>query len=273
MLARPPENQTAMLTGAAGGIGRAIARSLLAGGYSVLGVDIDAKVIDHPGGVGSSLGGSYAGMVADTTDHDAMCRVVAVAGLRLRHVVTCAGIAFPDEHEDGGRGLPSASVFRESVDLNLTGHYVATEAAWESLCAGEGNRSVTFISSINALQGFGLVGYSAAKAGLLGLAHALVVPLGAAGIRVNVVAPGTVPTPATRAEWAHVPDHFHRMGADIPMGRLGEPEDVAAAVLSLVRDLRHVSGQTIVVDGGQSLANGLRQASVPRRATDLRVDG
>jgi len=56
---------------------------------------------------------------------------------------------------------PGTSVFRESVDLNLTGHYVATRSAWESLRAGEGNRSVTFISSINALQGFGLVGYSA----------------------------------------------------------------------------------------------------------------
>jgi NAD(P)-dependent dehydrogenase (short-subunit alcohol dehydrogenase family) len=71
-------------------------------------------------------------------------------------------------------------------------------------------------------------------------------------VRVNVVAPGTIPTPSTRKEWAHVPDHFDRMAASVPIGRLGEPEDVAAAFLSLARDLRHVSGQTLIVDGGQS---------------------
>jgi NAD(P)-dependent dehydrogenase (short-subunit alcohol dehydrogenase family) len=83
--------------------------------------------------------------------------------------------------------------------------------------------------------------------------RALVVPLGAAGVRVNAVAPGTVPTPATRREWAHVPTHFEDMAALVPTGRLGTPDDVAAAFLVLARDLTHVSGQVLAVDGGQSL--------------------
>ena len=250
MMASSDSGDVVLLTGAAGGIGRAIVATLLGAGYSVLGVDIDGRVVEHPDAGAPSVG-SYVGVVADTRDPGAMRRVTAEATTPVRHVVTCAGMAFPDEHADAGRGLPSAVVFRDSVDVNLTGHYVATEAVWESMRDGEGNRSVTFISSINALQGFGLVGYSAAKAGLLGLARALVVPFGAVGVRVNVVAPGTIVTPATSAA---APDHYAQMRASIPMGRLGEPTDVASAVLSLIRDLRHVSGQTLVVDGGQSVA-------------------
>jgi NAD(P)-dependent dehydrogenase (short-subunit alcohol dehydrogenase family) len=72
-------------------------------------------------------------------------------------------------------------------------------------------------------------------------------------VRVNAVAPGTVPTTATRREWAHVPTHFDDMAALVPTGRLGTPDDVAAAFLALARDLTHVSGQVLAVDGGQSL--------------------
>lgn len=240
-----------LVTGAGGGIGKAITAALLGAKFSVLGVDINEVVLQVP----EEARGAYYGVVADTRDEDAMRQVVAEAPASVRHVVTCAGIALPEESQnDAGRGLPPPDVFRGSVELNLTGHYVAVAAAWPAMREGTGNRSVTFICSINALQGFGLVGYSAAKAGLIGLTRALLVPLGNAGVRVNVISPGTVSTPATRAEWAHVADHFEQQAASIPLGHLGEPGDIADAVLALVRDLRHVSGHNLVVDGGQSLA-------------------
>jgi len=245
-----PSPPLAVVTGAAGGIGAATARAFIEAGFGVAGVDVADRVLEPPAGSG---GGHYTGIVADVRDLDAMRDAVASLGQPVAHLVTCAGISLSAETGDHGRVLPDVGVFRESVELNLTSHYVTLAAAWPSLRDGTGNRSVGFASSVNALQSFGLIGYSAAKAGLIGLVHALVMPLGAAGVRVNAVAPGTVPTPNTRREWAHVPTHFDEMAALVPTGRLGTPEDIAAAFLALARDLTHVSGQTLVVDGGQAL--------------------
>jgi NAD(P)-dependent dehydrogenase (short-subunit alcohol dehydrogenase family) len=240
----PP--QLVLVTGAAGGIGSATCRAFLAAGFAVIGLDHAASVVTAP------ADGDYTGVVADVLDADAL--VTAVGDLAVSHLVTCAGIALVAETANhAGFGLPDVVTFRKSVELNLTSHYATLAAVWPQLRDGEGNRSVSFASSINALQGFGLPAYSAAKAGLIGLVHALVVPLGAAGVRVNAVAPGTVPTPGTEAEWAHVPSHFDDMAALVPLRKLGHPDDVAAAFVALARDLTHVSGQTIVVDGGQSL--------------------
>jgi 3-oxoacyl-[acyl-carrier protein] reductase len=114
-----------------------------------------------------------------------------------------------------------------------------------------GDRSVTFTSSWNALTGAGMPAYSAAKAGLIGLMHALTGPLGADGIRVNVVAPGTVVTPRTQRIWASDVGHFERLADTTALGRLGAPVDIARTFVALATELTHVTGQVIVVDGGQ----------------------
>ena len=93
--------------------------------------------------------------------------------------------------------------------------------------------------------------YSAAKAGLIGLMHALVSPLGAKGIRINVIAPGTIRTPRTERIWAHRPEHFQRLATGTALGRVGAPEDVGRAFLAVATLLTHVTGQVLVVDGGQ----------------------
>lgn len=236
-----------VVTGAAGGIGRATVRAFLDAGYAVAGVDLVEQVRDAPGA------GEYVGLVADTRDHRALVEALARLRRPIAHLVTCAGISLPEEMGDAGRALPDVDVFRATVELNLTSHYATLAAAWPAMRGGAGDRSVSFASSVNALQGFGIIGYSAAKAGLLGMVRSLVVPLGRAGVRVNAVAPGTVPTPNTLREWAGAPEHFEEMARLVPTGRLGVPEDIAAAFLALARDLTHVSGQVLVVDGGQSI--------------------
>jgi NAD(P)-dependent dehydrogenase (short-subunit alcohol dehydrogenase family) len=245
------QRETVVVTGAAGGIGSATVAAFIAAGYDVVGIDVSDAVL-HAAEQGDAAD-RYVGISADVRDAAAMRAAVARIDRPIHHVVTCAGISLSAETADGGRALPDVDLFRASVDLNLTSHYVTLSAALPALQAATGNRSVSFASSINAMQSFGLIGYSAAKAGLIGLVHSLVVPLGAMGIRVNAVAPGTVPTAATMREWAHVPTHFDDMARLVPTGRLGTPDDVAAAFLALARDLRHVSGQVLVVDGGQSL--------------------
>jgi NAD(P)-dependent dehydrogenase (short-subunit alcohol dehydrogenase family) len=93
--------------------------------------------------------------------------------------------------------------------------------------------------------------YSAAKAGLVGMMRALTAPLGAEGIRVNVVAPGTVRTPRTERIWSSDPGHFERLERGTALGKLGTPDDVSRVFVALATWLTHVTGQVIVVDGGQ----------------------
>jgi NAD(P)-dependent dehydrogenase (short-subunit alcohol dehydrogenase family) len=116
-----------------------------------------------------------------------------------------------------------------------------------------GDRSITVTTSTDALASYGLPAYAAAKAGLIGLVHSLMGGLAADGIRINAVAPGDVPTERNRREWAHRPDWYEGLRVGAPLGRLATPEDVATAYLSLI-DLRHVTGQVIVVDGGQTIS-------------------
>jgi NAD(P)-dependent dehydrogenase (short-subunit alcohol dehydrogenase family) len=232
-----------LITGAAGGIGTVTCRSFLDRGWDVVGVDVAPASVHHD---------CYTHLVCDVTDaEDLTGKVHALPG-HVSHLVTMAGIALPEEtHVDATGGLVDAEVFARSVALNLAGHYHALLAVVDDLAAGVGDRSVTFCSSVNAVHGFGLPAYSAAKAGLSGLAVALAAPLGSLGVRVNVVQPGTTPTPRTVEEWSHRAGHFEDMLASTALGRLASPGDVAAVFVALACDLTHVTGQTVIVDGGQ----------------------
>ena len=242
---------TVVVTGAAGALGAATAGAFAGAGFAVVGLDRDPAVTGLDGIVGVQV---------DLTDDDEVARVMTrlAATGPLHHLVQIAGGALPEEpptQDDPAAITPE--VFRASLDSNLTSSFVVLRAAlpWFRQLDDGGeariDRSVTLLSSWNALRAQGMPAYSAAKAGLIGMMHALVRPLGAEGVRVNVVAPGTIRTPRTQRIWAHEPDHFERLAAMTATGRLGVPEDVARTCLALATDLRHVSGQTLVVDGGQ----------------------
>ena len=241
------ESCVVLVTGAAGAIGTATVLAFLAGGYRVVGLDREASVE-------ASHGELYRGYRADLQDEEAVVEALESAATfgPLGHVVGVAGGALPVEpatqHDPA---LLSTSDFRASLDANLTTQYVMLHAALPWLRASTGDRSVTFTSSFNALGGWGMPAYSAAKAGLIGLMHALTPVLGAEGIRVNVIAPGTIRTPRTEAIWQHDRDHFPDLERTTALGRLGAPEDVARSFVALATQLTHVTGQVLVVDGGQ----------------------
>lgn len=237
-----------LVTGAAGAIGSATVRAFLEAGHPVLGVDV-APCVAEPGWNG------YAGVVADVRDPAAV-ETAVVASRRLgplRHVVAVAGGALPVEPptQDDPVQLDPDS-FRASLELNLTSHFTVLRAALPELRRWPGtDRSITLTSSWNALTGCGMPAYSAAKAGLIGMMNALAPPLGAEGIRVNVVAPGTVRTPRTERIWAGDAGHWDRLAESTALGRLGTPDDVARAFVAMATQLTHVTGQVLVVDGGQ----------------------
>lgn len=239
-----------LVTGAAGAIGSATARAFLERGFRVVGLDRDAAV-SEAGGEG------YLGLRVDVGDEPALVEAIDTASEsgRLRHVVGIAGGALPDEPptQDDPVAVTSA-LFRASIEANLVTQFLVLRAAlpWMRRTP-DVDRSIALTSSFNALAGLGMPAYSAAKAGLIGMAKALAPPLGVEGVRINVVAPGTIRTPRTEGIWSHVPGHFERLEAGTALGRLGRPEDVADAFVALATLLKHVTGHVLVVDGGQTV--------------------
>jgi NAD(P)-dependent dehydrogenase (short-subunit alcohol dehydrogenase family) len=241
-----------LISGAAGGIGMATVDRFLASGYEVAGLDLSPSVE-------TLRSGSFRGKVADVTEPDRLTAALEelLAGLELRHVVGLAGRALQDEPKPIESDVSAAvDGFSRSVSLNLTGQFALVQAALPRLLAVDGDRSITLCSSLNALRGYGVPAYSAAKAGLIGMTHALATPLGGRGIRINAVAPGTTRTPLIEEEMRAVsdPGRLDRKAKEIPMGRIAEPEDVASVIESLADRMTYVSDEVIRVDGGQLLA-------------------
>jgi NAD(P)-dependent dehydrogenase (short-subunit alcohol dehydrogenase family) len=241
-----------LISGAAGGIGQATVDRFLASDYEVAGLDLSPTVE-------ALRSGAYRGKVADVTEPERLRSAVEelLEGLELKHVVALAGWVVPEERGPIDREFAVAvDGFSRSVTLNLTGQFALVQAALPRLIAAEGDRSITLCSSVNAFRGFGAPAYSAAKAGLIGMTHALATPLGRRGIRINVVAPGTTRTRLLEEEvrWAGDPAALDRKAEEIPMGRVGSPADVAAVIESLADQMTFVSDEVIRVDGGQLLA-------------------
>ena len=242
-----------LITGAAGAIGSATVRAFMAAGFSVVGFDVADGVSEAP--TSHAPAGSYLGIQVDAEDEVAVAEAMTTAEAAgpLAHVVGIAGGALGDEPATQADPVQlSPKVFRASVEANLTSQFVVLHAALPWLRARTGvDRSVTFTSSWNALTGVGMPAYSAAKAGVIGMMHALTAPLGEDGIRVNVVAPGTIRTARTERIWAHDEGRWERLASTAALGRLGTPDDVARTFVALATALTHVTGQVLVVDGGQ----------------------
>jgi NAD(P)-dependent dehydrogenase (short-subunit alcohol dehydrogenase family) len=183
----------------------------------------------------------------------AVARAVAAFG-SLDVLVNCAAHCSPDAplfEED-----PDDTWARD-LDITLGGAYRCCRAALPHLAAS-GRGAIVTIGSVNGLQDFGNHAYSAAKAGLGSLTRTLAGHAAPRGVRVNLVAPGTVRTSA----WEGREDALDAVRAVYPLGRVGEPEDIAAAVAFLAsRDAAWITGTTLVVDGGLTAVHtGFRAA-------------
>ena len=240
---------TILVSGASGAIGNATVRWFLNRGWAVLGVDRAPSTMTEPG---------YRHLVADLEDAAALShalREALEAAPPLRHVVAIAGGALPGEPQTADEPWTvSTELFRASIEANLTTQFVTVQASLPALLASSDDRSIVLTSSFNAFTAQGMPAYSAAKAGLSGMMNGFVGPLGRRGVRVNVVAPGTVVTPRTERLWSHDQDDFERLAAISAMGRLARPDDVADSIGALASSMHHVTGQVLFVDGGQSLS-------------------
>lgn len=233
----------AVVTGAAGDIGQAIARALAETHAGVAVVDLDMTGAEA---AAAGIGASARAFACDVTDPAA---VAALAGRvaawgPVRTLVNNAGAA-----RRTSLGATSAADWRADIALNLDAAWYCFDAFRDSLAATRG--SVVNIASVNGMAVFGHPAYSAAKAGMIHLTRLVAVEYGRAGIRANTVAPGTVATRAWRARREANPRVMEEAAAHYPLGRVATPEDVAAAVAFLAGpQAAAITGVCLPVDCG-----------------------
>jgi 3-oxoacyl-[acyl-carrier protein] reductase len=233
----------ALVTGATGGIGAAIARALHAQGASVVLSGTRAEVLDKLSG---ELGERAWAVPADLGREGDADRLVAAAEAamgRLDILVNNAGIT-----RDNLAMRMKDAEWDEVLAVDLTAAFRLSRAAMRGMVKRRHGRIISITSVVGASGNAGQANYAAAKAGLAGMSKALAQELAGRGITVNCVAPGFIETAMTA-----VLDDKRRAAilASVPIGRLGNPEEVAAAVVFLAtREAAYVTGQTIHVNGG-----------------------
>ncbi|MEO3811820.1 3-oxoacyl-ACP reductase family protein [Sphaerisporangium sp. B11E5] len=236
------DGKTALVTGGARGIGRAVTLGLAKAGANVLACyrseSAAAEELAHEL---KGIPGEHRLIRADVSDADAVGRLVEECRTAFGHLDVIVNNAGAISH------IPFAELGRDEwqriLDTNLTGAFDVTQQALPLLRSGS---SLVFVGSKVAMVGLPLrAHYTASKAALVGFARTLCKELGPRGIRVNVVAPGIIDTTDLP------PDRAAQYERIISLGRLGRPEEIAAVVAFLASDLAsYITGETINVDGG-----------------------
>ncbi len=240
--------KVAVITGGAGlnGLGFATARMMAAQGATVVILDLERA---DPAGAAAQLGAGHLGLVADVTDK-ASCDAAAAAVLqafgRIDILVNNAGITQPVKTLD-----ITGAAYDRILDVSLRGTLYMSQAVIPAM-RQQKSGAICCVSSVSAQRGGGILGgphYSAAKAGVLGLARAMAREFGIDGIRVNCVTPGLI---ATDINKGLIPDDKMKTILEgIPLNRVGEPNDVAGCLVFLASDLsKYLTGVTLDVNGG-----------------------
>lgn len=247
------DGQTAIVAGAARGIGQAIARSLAADGARVIACDLLVEELEPLAGPVEG-GGEIIAAKVDVTDEASLAAIVATAGSPDIAVYVAGGVR-------GQKPRPldevSAADFDAIVDANLKGAFLFAKAVAAPMKAKRRGRLITISSRAGLATSFtGIQSYAASKHGQIGLVKQLAQELGRFGITVNSVAPGFMATsPDYERQWnSWTPEFREKFADNIAMRRMGEPKDVADAVTFLASDRASwITGQTLAVTGGPLL--------------------
>jgi NAD(P)-dependent dehydrogenase (short-subunit alcohol dehydrogenase family) len=245
------EGRTALVTGAASGIGLATARLFAEHGASVIVVDRDAAKLQEA--YEQLAGSSHLSFILDVTDEDSwntLAEAVEARFGRLDILVNNAGYGTFRSIAD-----TTLDQWRSIIAVNLDSVFLATRALLPLLAKSEVGGSIVNMSSIRGITGgANAASYCAAKGGVRSLTKAVALECAALGnrVRANSIHPGHIATPLTAA--AHADEATHKMLlADIPIGRMGTAEDIADAILFLASDRsRYMTGAELVVDGGST---------------------
>jgi 3-oxoacyl-[acyl-carrier protein] reductase len=239
------EGDTALVTGAASGIGRGIAKALAAEGVRLVLSDIAEKA-------GQALARELnaAFLTADLAGMSAARKLFDAAEKALGSISILVHSAAPKRRESETVLAVTESEWDAMVGIGLRSGFVLGQAAGAHMTARKIRGRMLFVTSLHAYTPRNLPHYSATKAGQTMLVKELARALGAAGIRVNAIAPGAIPGGGFEADTAAL----EKM---IPLGRTGTPQDIADMAVALLCDRfsRYVTGTTVAVDGGLALYN------------------
>lgn len=234
--------RVAIVTGAGSGIGQAIALRLAADGYRVVVNDFRTEAAQA---TADRIGVNAVAIGGDVSVEADVAAIVAAASVfgPVTHLVNCAGHVHQSRFVD-----LTVGDFDRMVAVHLRGTFLCTHAVLAGMLARGAGCIVNIASQLGQIGGIELVHYAAAKAGIIGLTKALAREVSAQGVRVNAVAPGPINTPLVRnlsAEWQRV------KAAELPLGRFGEPEEVANTVAFLCSDQASLFvGQTLGPNSG-----------------------
>jgi 2-hydroxycyclohexanecarboxyl-CoA dehydrogenase len=244
------EGKVAVVTAAASGIGRATVNRLSAEGAFVVAVDIDPAVGDL---VGAEIENGE-GVPLDCCDREAV--VAAFSSILSRHgrvdvLVNVVGRTAGERRSEFWESDPEVWDF--VLDASLKSTMICARQVAPSMRERRSGRIVNIASLAWLAPNPTFVDYTAAKAGVVGLTRALSVELAPFNVTVNAVSPGQIDTPATRA--GHSAELRERMTALIPMGRYGQPDEIAAGVAFLGSDdASFITGQNLIISGGRAFA-------------------
>ena len=244
------DGKIALVTGASRGIGRAIADALGRQGVTVVGTATSERGADEIGQRLADAGQQGCGMCLDVRDDASVESVVKAVGERYGAVtilVNNAGVT-----RDNLLMRMKSDEWDSVLNTNLSSVYRVTKACLRAMMKAKGGRIVNIASVVGASGNAGQTNYAAAKAGMFGFTKSLAQEVGSRGITVNCVAPGFIDTDMTR----ELPEaQREALLGRIPLGRLGQPEEIASVVAFLASDAAaYITGETLHVNGGMYMA-------------------
>ncbi|MFG1316213.1 SDR family NAD(P)-dependent oxidoreductase [Xanthobacter autotrophicus] len=244
-----------IITGAAGGIGRAVSLSLAQAGINLILTDRNVEQLRQLEQDAAGLPGRMVALPGDMLDVDLAEKLCdhardAFGGIHL--LINCSGFL-----EDARIEKMSVDVFRKLIDINLIAPMRLADAVTPTMREAGFGRIIS-LSSRAWLGNFGSAGYSSAKGGVVGFSRSRALALAQYGITVNCIAPGFIDTPMARSLPPHI---MERVLRSIPVGRAGTVDDIASLILFLAsRSSGYITGQTFVACGGRSICRPIAGA-------------
>jgi meso-butanediol dehydrogenase/(S,S)-butanediol dehydrogenase/diacetyl reductase len=256
------DGRVAIVTGSGSGIGRAIACRLASEGAAICVADTDLPSATATAEQIRDRGYSAAAQQVDVTDR---ARVIAAVAWTKEHLgpvdilVNNAAV-----YSDTPLLDLTEEAWDRDVDVTLKGSFFCAQAVLPDM-QSRGKGAIVNLGSVNGFQYLGGDAYSAAKAGLVGLTRTLAVSYGKYGVRANMVAPGTIRTPAWDLRQSRNPSVLDELVKWYPLGRIGTVDDIAAAVAFLASDeASWITGSVLAVDGGLLAGNAPMVADILR---------
>jgi NAD(P)-dependent dehydrogenase (short-subunit alcohol dehydrogenase family) len=244
------QGRVALVTGAARGIGLAIARVLAGDGARIAMLDVDPSVEDQAKAIAADHGTETVGVVADVSSGDSLESAFSVVAESLGAVSILVNNAAIATEFGLVRDLDLAA-WQRQISVNLTGPFLATKLALDQMVPAGWGRVIMISSGAGEMGGVGQAGYVASKAGIVGLAKTVALEHARDGVTCNALLPGLIETDTASAIRADIRERIIRR---IPIRRMGEPEEVAYAVSWLASDrAAYINGASLFVSAGQEL--------------------